>query len=407
MSVTEPPVFGAASSATSNDQTRRTNLSLVLSLVHHRGSMTRAELARVTGLNRSTVANLTGQLAELALLYETSPGTSTNVGRPSPEVHANMMTAALAINPEIDAITIGLVGLGGRVIKRVRYETDAPPSADEVARVSAAVIDGMRGELENAYRIVGVGMAVPGLVRADDGRVKYAPHLGWIDEPIAAMVARATGFPTWASNDASLGAGTEIIFGAGQGSLDLLYLNGGASGIGGGVVAGGTLVTGTDGYAGELGHTLVNSDGELCHCGANGCLEVEVSRRRLAAVADYAGGDNEELELALAASRDPAAMAEVHRQLDYLAVAMRNAVNVLNPERIVLGGFLATLYALAPDRLRDRVSGESLDGSAQVAEIVAARLGGDLLLIGAAELAFSGVLYDPVAAVRELEGEAG
>ncbi|WP_066043484.1 ROK family protein [Herbiconiux solani] len=399
MSLTEPPVFGAASSATSNDQTRRTNLSLVLSLVHHRGSLTRAELARVTGLNRSTVANLTSQLSDLALLYETSPAASTNVGRPSPEVHANASTAALAINPEIDAITIGLVGLGGRVIRRIRYETDRVPSAGEVARVSAAVIDGMRAELDNSYRIVGIGMAVPGLVRAEDGEVKYAPHLGWIDEPIAQMVAMATGYPTWAANDASLGAGSEIIFGAGQGSLDLLYLNGGSSGIGGGVVAGGSLLTGTDGYAGELGHTLVNSDGQRCHCGALGCLEVEVSKKRLLAAVGLESADNDELGAALAASDDPAAMQEVRRQLDYLAVALRNAVNVLNPERIVLGGFLATVYSLDPARLNDRVSGESLDGSAQVAQIIPARLGADLLLIGAAELAFSGVLSDPAGVI--------
>jgi len=89
----------------------------------------------------------------------------------------------------------------------------------------------------------------------------------------------------------------------------------------------------------------------------------------------------------------------VRRQLDYLAVALRNAVNVLNPERIVLGGFLATVYSLDPARLNDRVSGESLDGSAQVAQIIPARLGADLLLIGAAELAFSGVLSDPAGVI--------
>ncbi len=404
--MTEPPVFGSASTATTNDQTRRTNLSLILSLVHHRGSLTRAELARVTGLNRSTVATLTSQLSELELLYETAPGASNNVGRPSPQVHANSATAALAVNPEIDAITIGLVGLGGRVIKRIRYPTEHVPSAQEVANISAAVIEGMRSELDASYRIVGVGVAVPGLVRAGDGLVKYAPHLGWNDEPIAEMMAAVTGYPIWASNDASLGAGGEIIFGAGQGSMDLLYVNGGSSGIGGGAVTGGVLLTGIDGYAGEIGHTLVNSAGGRCHCGATGCLETEVSRRRLLDVVGLAGGDADELERALAASADPAVPREIERQLGYLAIALRNAVNVLNPERVVLGGFLATLHSLAPGRLGAQVAADALDGPAQAVEIVPARLGSNLLMIGAAELAFSGVLSDPAGAVRDARRSA-
>jgi len=395
MAVTEPPVFGAASNATTNDQTRRTNLSLILSLVHHRGTLTRVELAKATGLNRSTVATLTSQLGELGFLYESAPGISASVGRPSPLVHANAATAALSINPETDAITIGLVGLGGKVIKRIRYETPHVPSAQEATNISAAVIEGMRSELDASYRIVGVGIAVPGLVRAEDGMVRYAPHLGWHDEPIAEMVASATGYPVAASNDASLGAGGEIVFGAGRGCLDLVYLNGGASGVGGGVISNGSLLAGVGGYAGELGHTLVNSAGSLCHCGASGCLETEVSRTRLLELVGLDRADIDELEAALARSRDSAVQKEIHRQLDFLAVTLRTAVNVVNPQRIVLGGFLSTLFALAPERLQRAVADQSLDGPAQSVSIMRAQLGSDLLMIGAAELAFSAVLTDP------------
>ena len=400
MAITEPPVFGTASTATTNDQTRRTNLSLILSLVHHRGTLTRVELAKATGLNRSTVATLTGQLGELGLLYESAPGASSSVGRPSPLVHANPSTAALAVNPETDAITIGLVGLGGKVIKRIRYDTPHVPSAQEATNIAAAVIEGMRSELDASYRIVGIGIAVPGLVRAEDGMVRYAPHLGWRDEPIAEMMATATGYPVWASNDASLGAGGEIVFGAGSGCLDLIYLNGGASGVGGGVIINGSLLAGVNGYAGELGHTLVNSAGVLCHCGAIGCLETEVSRSRLLELVGLDRADIDELELALARSTDEAVRAEIHRQLDVLAVTLRTAINVLNPERVVLGGFLSTLFALAPERLRRQVSEQSLDGPAQDVSILRAQLGSNLLMIGAAELAFSAVLGDPASVVR-------
>jgi predicted NBD/HSP70 family sugar kinase len=171
------------------------------------------------------------------------------------------------------------------------------------------------------------------------------------------------------------------------------------------VVTGGVLLTGIDGYAGEIGHTFVSSDGLLCHCGATGCLETEVSRRRLLDVVGLEDGDSEELQRALAASADPAVRLEIERQIDHLSVALRNAVNVLNPERVVLGGFLASLHSLARERLAGRVGRESLDGPAQRAEIVTAQLGSDLLMIGAAELAFASLMADPVGAVRALQGD--
>jgi predicted NBD/HSP70 family sugar kinase len=381
--------------AASSDYTRRANLSLVLSLVHHRGVLSRAELTRVTGLNRSTVSTLVGQLAELGLVFET-PATATNqIGRPSSNVKVMSSTAAIAVNPEVDAITVGLVGLGGDVIRKIRYETRRIPSAPEVANIAAAIIEGMRTELQSSCRIVGIGIAVPGLTRAEDGVVSYAPHLGWKDAPIAALLAEATGHPVSAANDASLGARAEFLFGAGRGCLDIVYLNGGASGVGGGVIGGGILRNGVAGYAGELGHTLVNTDGVHCHCGSTGCLETEISLARLQRLVDLPGSDIDQLEVVLRRDKSVTVLAEVERQVDYLAVTLRNTVNVFNPERIILGGFLATLLELAPERLVDRVTGGALHGPREVVSIVPAALGSNLLMIGAAELAFAGLLADP------------
>jgi predicted NBD/HSP70 family sugar kinase len=369
----------------------------VLSLVHHRGALSRADLTRATGLNRSTIATLVGHLAELGLVYEAAAQATSQIGRPSPMVHPTSSTAALAVNPEVDAITVGLVGLGGEVIRKIRMPTLEAPSAIEVANITAAIIEGMRTELESSYRIVGIGVAVPGLTRAEDGVVSYAPQLGWRDEPIAALIAEATGFATSAANDASLGAGAELLFGAGQGCLDLIYLNGGASGIGGGVVGGGVLRTGRNGYAGELGHTLVTTDGPPCHCGANGCLEAEISLARLQQLVGLEGADVDEVERALHNSDVAVVLPEVHRQIDHLAVTLRNAVNVFNPERIILGGFLGTIFALAPERLIEQVQSRSLHGPGELVQISRAVLGSNILMIGAAELVFSSVLADPLA----------
>jgi len=384
-------------SGNSTDHVRRHNLAAVLGIVHRTQGSSRSQLTRLTGLNRSTVAALVGELVERRLVFEAEADARNQVGRPSPVVKPDPLAVAIAINPEIDAITIAVVGLGGRVLTRVRRPTDHVSTAREAVDICAAVIDGLRDELEAEHRVVGIGLAIPGLVRSLDGVVRLAPHLGWVDEPVAGMLEDATGYRVVAGNDARLGTLAESTFGAGRGLGDVMYLNGGASGIGGGVIAGGQALTGSAGYAGEFGHTLVNSRGTVCHCGAVGCLETEVSRSPLLALVGLDDADSDDLERALLASEAADVRAEVHRQLDFLGVALRNAINTLNPEAILLGGFLGALYAVAPAHLNSLVAHQPLRASREGVTIGRAALGSNLLMIGAAELAFSAVLADPAA----------
>ena len=379
----------------SNDDVRRHNLSVVLGLVHRERNLSRAQLTRQTGLNRSTVAALVAELVERELVVETEPDATNSRGRPSPIVRPNPRVVAISINPEIDAISIGVVSLGGTVIKKIRYVTEHSPSVGEAVNISAAVIEAMRSELDSRYRTVGIGVAVPGQVRASDGLVRMAPHLGWQDEPFARLLEDATGFDVLADNDAHLGAMAECTFGAGRGLSDVIYVNGGASGIGGGIIAGGVPLGGVDGYAGEIGHTLVNSDGIACQCGAMGCLETEVRRENLLSVLQLDNADPDELESALLASSSSSVLAEVHRQLDFLAIALRNSINMLNPQLVIVGGFLASIYAAAPQYLEAQLAQQPLLASRDGLRITRAELGSDLLIIGAGELAFEAILADP------------
>ncbi len=385
---------------TNLDTVRRHNLATVLGMVHRGGPVARSALTQATGLNRSTIGALVAELVEQGLVLEREPETSNRVGRPSPVVAADGRVVALAVNPEIDAVTVGVVGLDAHVHRRVRYPTGHVPTAQEAAAIASAVIDGLRPDLASASRVVGIGVAVPGLVREDDGVVRLAPHLEWAEEPFAAELAAATGYPVLAANDAHLGANAERLFGAGQGAADLVYLNGGASGIGAGVIVGGAPLTGISGYAGELGHTLVNSSGVRCHCGAIGCLETEVSQRALLRVLGLASADPDEFARALRGAVEAGnaeVIAEVDRQRGFLATALRNATNVFDPERIVLGGFLGALHELAPERLPELVAAQALAASAETLTITRAALGSDILLIGAAELAFTPLLASPSA----------
>ncbi|QDZ16974.1 ROK family transcriptional regulator [Humibacter ginsenosidimutans] len=394
-----PPTRGAArSSLGSNlDGVRQHNLGAILQLVHGIPGRSRSELTRATGLSRSTIGALVGELAALGLVSEEEPRETSGVGRPSPIVVANPRVVTVTVNPEVDGVTVGVVGLDGTVHRTVHHATDAPPTAQGAARIVSTVLDGLKALLDSGLRVAGVGAAVPGSVRMADGVVRMAPHLEWVDEPFGALLEDATGLPALVANDASLGANAERLYGAGRGIDDLIYLNGGAGGIGGGVITHGAPLTGNSGYAGELGHTLVNSAGVRCHCGAVGCLETEVSQARLLEALGVV--DPADLDEVMAA--DGAGVhAEVERQLGYLAVGIRNAVNILNPRRVVLGGFLGALLDAAPQVLDLSVRAQSLSASAEQVDVVRAELGSGVLTIGAAELAFTRLIADPTALQR-------
>ncbi len=251
------------------EDVRRSNLSATLGILYRTGPVSRAALSKRTGRNRSTIASLVTDLVDLGLVEERDPDSLGQVGRPSPVVTIRPEVTAIAVNPEIDVLTIGLVGLDGQVRRVIRHEYDRIPTATEVISITAAVISGMQVELDSLV-VAGIGVAVPGQVRTDDGVVRNAPHLGWRDEPLAEPLAAATGYPVQVANDAALGALAEHEFGAGRGKDHLIYLNGGASGIGGGVISAGVPLGGASGYAGEFGHVRVSSSGLLDSAGIEG-----------------------------------------------------------------------------------------------------------------------------------------
>lgn len=401
MSIPELPVTRTIRRGNNLDDVRRNNLAVVLNLAHVQGRLSRADVTRATGLNRSTVAGLVGELVDLGLVEEREPRMTHHAGRPSPVIVPREDVVAIAVNPEVDAVTIALVSLSGKVLKRIRYDTARVPTPEEVVNIVRAVVAGMRGELDSSFRTVGVGVAVPGLVRVHDGEVILAPHLGWRNVPLSAMLSRALELPVLVANHASTGLIAESTFGAGREARDHIYLNGGASGIGGGISMGGAALTGTNGFAGEIGHALVNSSGVECHCGRRGCLETEVRQAPLLAALKLGATDIEKLDSSLLAqfNRDggpgPELLGMVHGQVDFLTEALSTLVNIVNPELVILGGFLGTLYATDPSRMEEAVASKTMHGPREDVRFARASMGSDVFLVGAAQQAFAAVLTDP------------
>jgi predicted NBD/HSP70 family sugar kinase len=394
------PLRSAAESSKTTEDVRRANLAAILGLLYRQGPVSRATLSKLTGRNRSTTASLVTDLVELNLAEESDPDQADRrVGRPSPVVSLRPEITAIAVNPEIDVLTIGLVGLDGTVRRVVRHAYDRIPTAAEVISISAAVIAGMSVKLKTLH-VVGIGVAVPGQVQTATGVVRNAPHLAWLDEPIADPLTAATGFRVSVANDAAVGALAEHEFGSGRGSQHLIYLNGGASGIGGGVITSGRLLSGASGYAGEFGHIRVSSSDAADSAGIVGTLEAEVSRSALQTALGLPRVEPGEFTESLLANRSATVVEVVRRQLRHLGSAVASAINIFDPQVIALGGFLAALQAYDPSYLADQVAGSALAPSMENVRITPAELGENLLMIGAAGLAFAPLLADPAAISR-------
>ncbi|MEY4396716.1 MAG: hypothetical protein RLZZ40_472 [Actinomycetota bacterium] len=381
------------------DALRQHNLSLILKLVHTNGSVSRSQLTTATGLNRSTILNLVNDLAERKLIISSESDSPTGVGRPSHVVSPSPEVVAFAVHPEFDSTTVGVVTLGGRVLARRREPLHSAPTPEKSVAEAARLVSELRMELPKGTRIAGIGVTVPGQVRGTDGVVRLAPHLGWVEVPLATMLTQATGLPVTIDNDASIGCMAEYTFGSARGFENTVYLYAGSGGIGGGVIVDGVQLRGVAGYAGELGHVRISSSPGQDYSGLSGTIESLVQRDSLLESLKLYGATDEELEVEILTSRSDAVRQLLHEQIDALGAGLGNFVNIFNPNAIVLDGFLAALFKYDEGRLLNRIRESSLAASSERLIIRAGELGSNLLMIGGAELAFGSLLNDPAEAV--------
>lgn len=379
---------------------RRQNLASLVQHLHRYGSTSRSTLTSLLSLNRSTIAALVADLTARGLVSEAAPEEHGGTGRPSNVVRLRSdRVVALAIEVEVNSLGVALVGIGGEVIakKRVPYARPAPKVATVMAllpKITRELLD----LLPNAV-VAGVGVGVAGIVRHTDGLVHHAPNLGWRDVPLGAEVAATLHLdvPVHVGNDADLGAIAEHARGAGVGIDDLVFVSS-EVGVGSGVLSGGELLTGADGYFGELGHLPLFPRGLQCRCGARGCWETEVGSQALlrrAGRPDAKGIDAVRSVLAAAVSGDKSARAAVTHVADRLALGLAVAVNVLNPRMVVLGGYFGEMWPLARDRTLASLARHALPVAVGSVQIEASALGPEAMLVGAAETALATVLVNP------------
>ncbi|MGH3444174.1 MAG: ROK family protein [Nocardioidaceae bacterium] len=384
---------------------RRHNLATLLGHVHRRGRVTRAELTSAMGLNRSTIAALVSELEAAHLVAQKTPQVARRgAGRPSREVLPGPReVSVLAVELRVDRVIGARVGLGGRLLAHA----DLPnPRSGDPAEVAASVRELSRKLVADAPEsgaLVGMGVAVPGIVGTADGVVHMAPNLNWTDVGFRDLLGRTVGgcLPIGLGNDADLGALAEHVRGVGTACDHMVFVNG-SVGVGGGIIAGGQAMRGAWGYAGEVGHMLVNPDGGTCRCGRRGCWETEIGSQAVAAAVDGDPLDLDALGKLLGSVVEPTA--RLREVGDHLGSGLANLVNLLNPEVIVLGGLLRNLYPVVRAE-SDRALAEGAHRAARRrTQVRLPGLGADSIILGAAELAFGELLADPMPVVARSAG---
>lgn len=393
----------ASSTGAGAEQLRRRNLSVLLGHVHLSGPTSRSQLAARTGLNRSTIADLVADLSARGLVAERRSARASGPGRPSPVVAARPEGAVvLAVELAVDSIAVATVGLGAHVYNRVRIDRQRGRfSPGETVEDAVKLAEPLIASVPVGHHFAGVGVAVVGLTRRADGFVHLAPNLGWRDVPLGEMLAQRLGrdTPISVANEADLGALAEHRRGAAPGVDNLLFVSG-EVGIGVGVILGGNPGLGAAGYAGEAGHTLVNPAGVRCACGAIGCWETEAGEGALLRQAGLAigtgGRASVDLVIARAAAGEQQERAAIESVGRWLGLGIADLINLFNPELVVLGGMYARLHPLMHGQMEEGVRSRALAAPGSMVRIVPTALGIDAPLIGAAELALSAIIDDPI-----------
>jgi len=382
-----------------------------LSLIHTGRAATRSALTSQLGVTRATTGAITGELRDLGLI-EVDPGSGGGQqGRPSHRLLPDPSgPVALAAQVHPDGFAVALVGLAGAVVAR-RAENGPVPAdpAQAMAPVAAAAAALLAG---SGRRCVGAAVAVPTAVTRPGGTAVRALYVGWPDgapvrDIFAAELGRLgvhgpRGGPAGceAVNDVNALALAEHRHGAGRDTTHLPVVSAEHRGVGGALVQRGALYTGSDGLAMEAGHVSVDPAGRLCLCGNRGCLSVEADVERFLAEAGHpASAGTPALDEAVAVLRagyraDKRVRAAADAVAARLGLGLAGLINVVNPDRVLLGGLYRELLAAAPERLREAVTRRSPWGHGAGVPIERCDLD-DAGLIGAAEVAWQPVLDNP------------
>lgn len=380
--------------------TKEHNLNLVLRLIYEHESISRAEIARLTSLTRTTVSEIVAGLMEFGLVAESGTGESLG-GKPPIQVrlveNARQLLCLDVSNDDFQGALINLRGeIQQRAILPLHHRT-----GDEALSVVYQLIDDLLAQA--TAPIVGIGIGTPGLVDTRQGVVKQSVNRGWFNLPLKELLETRYHLPISIANDSHIAALAEYTYGEQRHIPNLVVIKVG-EGIGSGIVLGGQIHYGDGFSAGEIGHLSVVKDGPLCTCGNRGCLEAVASSRALISDAQELIRSNPGMPLARLVGDDELTIEHLEHAYQngdehvlrlvadagtYLGAAIANLAGVLNIRKIILAGMPAffgdEMLVAARVEMRRKVLPAMVDET----ELSISLLGDDIVMQGASALVLS------------------
>lgn len=380
---------------TGNDL-RRGSRSAVLRLLLLDGPLNRLALSRQTGLSGASVTNVVSDLLDERLVVEVGTQESDG-GRPSVQLSANPDFGVVAgVDIGETGVCIETFDLTLNKLKGVIIPIDPRrPAVDETVAAIAQTIGSLVDRPQDAEDLLGVGVGVPGIVfgPAEQARVN-APNIGWDDVPLAKLLEDALGTPVLIENCSKTLGLAEMWFGAGRGTRDTIVTLLG-TGVGAAIFSRGQLFRGASSSAGEWGHTCIVVNGRKCRCGGQGCLEAYIGASAIAEQWTARGNTTSDAadekavieELISASAKQAIAQELINETAQAAGIGLANLVNLFNPERIIIGGWLGLrLGPLLLPRISEVLSDQALAHPAARVSIQLGELGEDAAAFGASTL---------------------
>ncbi len=396
---------------------REINLSLILRRLREYAPVSRAALAEMTGLNKSTVSSLIDELIRQRFVREVGLS-ATHVGRPSRLLELDPQAGHI-ISAEIgvDYMSVVCANFAAEIIWQRREAVSADESQEAILKRFLAFL--LRGQetCAGVGELLGLAVGVPGLVDQHSGMLLFAPNLGWQNVPLGDLL-RSTfrGVPVFVDNEANLSALGEHLFGAAQGFEEVLYISAGV-GLGGAILRDGQVFRGKAGFASEFGHMTMNPRGERCACGNRGCWETQVSQAAVmrsihkalnageaSVLTGLTGNNLSRLTLPMivdaARAGDRVARRALVKVGHHLGIGIASLVNALNPELVVFGGTLSLAWDFLSAPVQLEVQRRALRWNASAAQITLAQHGVNACVMGGVAMVYYAILSRPGNLVR-------
>lgn len=381
---------------------RELNLSSVLRLIHAQSPISRAQLAGITGLNKSTVSSLVDDLLSRNLILETGSN-SGGAGRPATMLEMNSQVGLIVgVELGVDFVSVAVTDFLGNIIWRRREDADPTEDQDKMINQTLGIVkEAMAVGKKKNTRFLGLGLATPGTVDIKEGVLIFAPNLHWRNVPFGKIFSEQTRLKVFVENDANAAAIAEHLFGTARQCQDFIFVFAGV-GIGGGLFLNGKLYRGKNGYAGEIGHSPIMAEPSqtVCHCGNRGCWETYANQysiiqrvqarlevKRTSIIPKLIAEHNSPLTISLIKQ---AADAGDREAIDSFAEAghamgqgLAGLINIFNPEKIVIGGPLSIAGEYLLPAIKETVTRHALPEIDQQVEVLLSPFGPDASLIGA------------------------